>query len=136
MYYRFLNRRALAASIGGIAVLAACSGGSTFSLPNAAPGPRAGVLSTARVTAGNDLGAAPLTTTVNIAVVLKYHSQDRLDRLVAEQGDPDSPYYHHFLTPRQFAKLFGPTSVQYARAVDLLRNGGFTIDHTFANRTV
>jgi subtilase family serine protease len=135
MHYRFLNRRELTASIG-IAVLAACSGGSTFSLPNAAPFPNSGIFSTARVTACSDLGAAPLTTTVNIAVVLKYHNQDQLDRFVAEQGNPDSPYYHHFLTPRQFAKLFGPTSVQYARVVDLLRNGGFTIDHTFANRTV
>jgi len=83
-----------------------------------------------------DLGSAPSTTRVGLAVVLKYHHDEELDRLVEAQGDPASPTYHHFLTPQQFANYFAPTPSEYARTIAQLRAAGFTVDNTFPNRTV
>ncbi len=88
-------------------------------------------------TAGvRDLGPAPASVSVRVAVVLDYHHEDELDRLTEAQADPDSPLYHHFLTPAEFAAYFAATPDEYARVAAALRRGGFTITHTAPNRTV
>lgn len=88
-------------------------------------------------TAGlRDLGPAPSTVTVRVAVVLNYRHDDELDALTEAQADPDSPLYHHFLTPEQFAGYFGAKPADYARVVASLRSGGFTVTQTYPNRTV
>jgi kumamolisin len=67
---------------------------------------------------------------------LNYHHDDELDRLTEELADPDSPLFHHFLTPAEFAAYFAPSPAEYQRVVAALRRGGFTIAHTSPNRTV
>jgi subtilase family serine protease len=83
-----------------------------------------------------DLGRAPASTTVRVAIVLNYQHEAELDTLVDGQADPGSPLYHHFLRPENFREYFAPTAAEYARVVSTLRSGGFAITHTFANRTV
>jgi subtilase family serine protease len=83
-----------------------------------------------------DLGRAPASTSVRVAVVLRYHHDAELERLVEAQADPESTLYHRFLSTGQFAAYFSPTRVEYARVARALQRGGFTIAHTFANRTV
>ncbi|HEV3091674.1 MAG TPA: S53 family peptidase [Candidatus Cybelea sp.] len=83
-----------------------------------------------------DLGRAGATTRVDLAVVLKYHQEAQLDRLIEAQGTPGSSQFHHFLTPAQFARTYGPTQADYDATIAALRGAGFTITHTFANRTV
>jgi subtilase family serine protease len=83
-----------------------------------------------------DLGPAPMSQRVRIAVVLDYHHAADLDALIAAQADPRSALYHRFLTPAQFRDYFAPTAAEYGRVVGALRRGGFTITHAFANRTV
>jgi subtilase family serine protease len=39
--------------------------------------------------------------TLNITVVLGIHDQAKLDRLLAEQQNPSSSQYHHWLKPAQ-----------------------------------
>jgi kumamolisin len=82
------------------------------------------------------MGRASASTQVNLAVVLKYRNQDDLDRLVEAQADPDSGQYHRFLTQPQFVEKFGPTADQYESTIKLLKDAGFTVTHTFSNRTV
>ena len=83
-----------------------------------------------------DLGRASDATQVHVAVVLKYRNEAQLDALVEGQGDPGSAFFGRYLTPAQFARTYGPTAKDYAAAQSALRAGGFTIDHTFPNRTV
>ncbi|HEY6486215.1 MAG TPA: S53 family peptidase, partial [Candidatus Cybelea sp.] len=82
-----------------------------------------------------DLGRATDTTRVNLAVVLNYHNEAKLDQLIEAQGTPGSGSFHHFLTPPQFAREFGPTQADYDATLGQLRDAGFTITHTFTNRT-
>jgi subtilase family serine protease len=85
---------------------------------------------------GRDLGRAPSSALVQIAVVLNYHHDSELDALVEAQGDPDSAVYGHFLSPTQFRNYFSPTAAEYQRVANALVAGGFKITNTFANRTV
>lgn len=50
-----------------------------------------------------------------------------LDALIALQGDPTSPYFHHFLTPAQFRASFGPSSATVERASAILRGYGLSV---------
>jgi subtilase family serine protease len=56
--------------------------------------------------------------------------QAELDRLVAEQQDPSSPNFHHWLTPEEFGKRFGRTPEEIATVKGWLISHGFTIDET------
>lgn len=88
------------------------------------------------VTGVRDLGRAPASVRVRIAVVLNYHHDAELEWLTQAQADPDSPVYHRFLTPAQFADYFSLAPAEYGRVVSSLQQGGFKITHTFPNRTV
>jgi len=83
-----------------------------------------------------DLGPAAANARLHVGMMLQYRNERELESLVAAQGDPASPIYHHFLTSEQFAARYGPTPEQYARALVSLRQNGFTIDRTYPNRTV
>jgi kumamolisin len=82
-----------------------------------------------------DLGVAPGSTPIALAVTLKYHHADELERLIALQTNSGSPYYRHWLTSGQFDATFAPTIAEYARVTASLRHAGFTVTQTFANRT-
>ena len=105
------------------AILAACSGAGTSLAPSAGS------------TQMQDLGRATNATQVNLAVVLNYHNEAKLDQLIEAQGTPGSGSFHQFLKPQQFARQFGPTQADYDATIGQLRDAGFTITHTFSNRT-
>jgi subtilase family serine protease len=83
-----------------------------------------------------DLGRAAPSTRIDVAIVLNYHNDAELDRLVEEQTDEASPLYHRFLTPQQFARYFAPTTAEYTATIALLERAGFAITNTSPNRTV
>lgn len=93
-------------------------------------------IETGTVTGVRDLGAAPASTRVRVAIVLNYHHDAELEALTQAQADPGSPYFHRFLTPAQFDAFFSPTPAEYARVIGSLRSGGLTVTRTYANRTV
>src|SRR5580698_8196274 len=129
-----LTTRAVgAALVGGL--LSACAGTGSGFAPAGGRWPN-GLRSTSQTESIRDMGRATLTTQVNLAVVLKYRNQDELDKLVEDQTDPGSGQFHHFLSQQQFVEKFGPTADQYAATVKQLQDAGFTVTHTFANRTV
>ncbi len=74
------------------------------------------------------LGKAPSNQPVNFLVKLPLRNTAELDQLIAEQGDMNSPLYHHFLTPKQFASEFGPTAASRARVEAAMKAAGITID--------
>ncbi|HEY5426299.1 MAG TPA: S53 family peptidase [Candidatus Tumulicola sp.] len=138
MRFSFLSHRMAGAALAA-GLLAACSsggGGSTFSPSSAGNAPMSAVAAHGGTGAWTNLGAAPDSTQVDLAVVFKYRNDAKLETLVEDQADPSSGRYHRFLTPSQFAREYGPTQQAYSDAIGQLRAAGFTIGHQFANRTV
>jgi subtilase family serine protease len=54
--------------------------------------------------------------------------QAALDALVEAQQDPNSPYYHAWLTPAEFGAQFGADETQLALVTAWLTAHGFTVD--------
>jgi kumamolisin len=126
---------------------AACSGGSM--LPARAPGTaepashsaatRDEVVAAApnlRQLGVADAGAASRSTTLSLAIALRYRNQSALDRLVAQQSEPNSPLYRHWLSNAQFAARFAPSKATYRTVIGSLQRAGFRVDRTYENRTV
>jgi subtilase family serine protease len=82
------------------------------------------------------VSAAPLPGAVPLTLTLKLHHEAQLRQLIAQQANPYSPLYGHFLTVAQFRSYFAPTPAEYAATVARLRTMGFTIQRTWANRTL
>lgn len=79
----------------------------------------------------NDQGPAPATRALSrMILVLKRDpaQQAALDAFTVAQQDPQSPYYHHWLTNEEFAAHFGVSPHDLDAVVDWLRDQGFTID--------
>ena len=73
------------------------------------------------------LRAAP----VHFDVHLPLRDQAELDALLAEMQDPVSPHFHHWLSPNEFARRFGPDSKQVDRVRSALQDA-----HKDTNRAV
>lgn len=61
--------------------------------------------------------------------------QDSLGKLLAEQQDPNSPQYHKWLTPEQFADRFGLVPSDVEQIKNWLEGEGFRIDRIARSRT-
>jgi subtilase family serine protease len=83
-----------------------------------------------------DLGRAPATFPVDLAIMLPYRHDAELDQLISMQGDPGSPYYRHYLSNEQFANYFSPAPQDEARVERALQIAGFRITNSYTNRTV
>jgi hypothetical protein len=59
--------------------------------------------------------------------------EQALDALIAQLHDPQSPSYHHWLSPSQLGAQFGPASSDVATVTNWLRQYGFTINSIAAN---
>ena len=59
-----------------------------------------------------------------------------LTKFMEEQLEPKSPNFHHWLTPEQFGKLYGPSDYDIQAVTNWLQNHGFSIDQVTKGRTV
>ena len=80
------------------------------------------------------LGALPVTQRMNLSIVLPLRNQAELTSLLSSLYDPSSPKYHHFLTVKEFADQFGPTTEDYQKVLDFAGVHGFEVHGTSANR--
>ena len=86
----------------------------------------------------NDRGAvAPSFNLPVITLLLKRSAsqQAALDQLLAEQRDPASSNYRHWLTPEQYASRFGAADADIANLTGWLQSQGFTNLHVARSRT-
>jgi subtilase family serine protease len=83
-----------------------------------------------------DLGRATATQPVRVVLVLRYHHDDELKRLIQLQTAPGGIMRGRFLTNAEFAEYFSPTLPEYRTVANSLRNAGFRIDEAFDNRTI
>ena len=85
-----------------------------------------------------DLGAAPATLPMErmLLVLKRSHEQETaLRRLLDNQQDKNSPYYHKWLTPEQFGAQFGPSDADMQTITQWLQSHGFQVGAT-KGRTV
>ena len=83
-----------------------------------------------RALRSNDLGPAQAgraLTDLSLRFSMTPAQQADLDRLLAEQQDPNSPEYHQWLTPEQFGARFGLNATDMAKVSSWLTGQGFTI---------
>jgi hypothetical protein len=60
--------------------------------------------------------------------------QAAFDKMVTSQYDPDSPNFHHWLTPEQVGADFGPSDTDIATISNWLTGHGFSIDQVTKDR--
>ncbi len=64
---------------------------------------------------------------LTLEVVFALQNPAALAQLQAEQQDPSSPNYRHWLTPEEFNARFGPSPASFQAVADWLSAQGFTI---------
>jgi subtilase family serine protease len=67
-----------------------------------------------------NLGPEDQSKQITVTVWLKPHNKPALDALVRQMYDKTSPYYHQFLTLKQYKAKFGPTKKDAAAVRDFL----------------
>lgn len=85
-----------------------------------------------------DLGTAPATLPMErMLLVLKRSPQQEasLEKMLDDQQDKKSPSYHHWLTPAEFGKQFGPTHTDIQTITTWLQSHGFQVSSS-KGRTV
>ena len=60
--------------------------------------------------------------------------EQALNSLIASQQDKQSPSYHQWLTPAQYAARFGPSQVDLEQITGWLRQQGFTVNSVAAGK--
>lgn len=77
------------------------------------------------------VGKPDAASKVTFEVALPLRNVDELHALLKSLHDPDSPQFHHWLTPSQFGLRFGPDSATVARVTVALQARGLTVEtHT------
>lgn len=90
-----------------------------------------------RLAAAADMGRmSPATAMQGMTMYFQPTAQQKaaLDALVQAQQTPGSPYYHQWLTPAQYASLFGMSDADLAKVQMWLQSQGFTIDRVANSR--
>jgi len=83
----------------------------------------------------HDLGRSP-GVQVRLALVMSYRNRRQLDAFLNAPPGARSAASSRVLSAEAFRASFSPTPETYARTVALLQRAGFTVTHSFANRTV
>lgn len=76
-----------------------------------------------------DQGPVPDDTPINhrfLVLRRPQAQQDALDKFMAEQQDPASANYHHWLTPQQYGEQYGPAQSDIDTVTAWLTSHGFT----------
>lgn len=81
--------------------------------------------------------ASPSTAMSSVRLLFSRtpEQQAALDTLMADQIDPTSPNYHHWITPQEFGRRFGPADSDVAAVTAWLQSHGLQVDELPAGRT-
>lgn len=80
------------------------------------------------------LYSLPETNQLTLAISLPLRNEQALNDLLKQTYDPNSPNYHHYLTPDQFTAQFGPSRQDYDALVQFFRSNGLTVTRVYSNR--
>jgi subtilase family serine protease len=76
------------------------------------------------------LGLAAPSESVDFALHLPLQNAAELDALIENQSTPQSPLYHHFLSPAQFRARYGPSPARVQAVIGALRAAGLAASQT------
>jgi pseudomonalisin len=87
-------------------------------------------------TAANDAGPASPYGTLHLTFVLSRSPelQTSFDQLLADQQNPSSPNFHHWLTPQQIGIAYGPTDEDLDKLTIWLNNQGLSVTEVAPSR--
>ncbi|MGA2245988.1 MAG: protease pro-enzyme activation domain-containing protein [Verrucomicrobiota bacterium] len=89
------------------------------------------------ITAGlNPVSRLPESESLNLVIGLPLRNRAILTNLLSRLYDPASADFHHYLTPQQFAKDFGPTEADYQAVKAFAEAHGLTVTAVHPNRTL
>ena len=80
------------------------------------------------------LGRMAPTDRLRMGISLPLRNQKALNDLLQRLYDPTSPDYHHYLTPEQFTKEFGPTEADYQKIIHFAKSNGLEVLTTRSSR--
>ncbi len=90
----------------------------------------------AAVSSARARGTVAAQTRLNLAIGLPLRNEAQLDALLLDLSDPDSPQYHQYLQPAEFAAAFGPSEADYAALIEFAEANHLTVTATHPNRTI
>lgn len=80
------------------------------------------------------VGKVSDSTSINLVIGLPWRNRETLTNLLHDLYDPRSPNFHHYLSPKQFADEFGPSTNDYETLAAFFQARGLTIAHRHPNR--
>jgi subtilase family serine protease len=82
------------------------------------------------------IGLLPGSQRMSLALTLPLRNQAKLQSLLQQLYDPNSPSYRKFLTVQQFTQEFGPTPADYEKAIAFAQSYNLAVTNATANRLV
>ena len=82
------------------------------------------------------LQAADTSQQVQLSIGMQLRSNTDIDSFLSALYDPQSPQYHHYLTPDQFTQQFAPTDNQVQQVTNYLQGQGLTITNIAPNNLI
>ena len=82
------------------------------------------------------IGRLPSTNRLDLIIGLPLQNREALTNLLRQLYDPNSPNFHHYLTPAQFTEQFGPAQDDYDSVITFAKANGLTVTGTHSNRTL
>ncbi len=77
--------------------------------------------------------AAASNDTLQLSVALNLRNRSALNQLLADQNDPQSPEYHQYITPQEFADRFGADQATIDATVAYLQSQGLQMQSISPN---
>ena len=75
----------------------------------------------------HSIGWMPETNRLHLAIGLQVRNKEEMETLLEQIYDPASPNYHHYLTPAEFTRRFGPSVSDYESMVEFAETNGLTV---------
>jgi len=82
------------------------------------------------------VGRLPATQSLQLNIALPLRNEAKLDELLGEIYDPQSPSYHRFLSVEEFTQQFGPSQEDYDAVISFAAANGLTVTGTAPNRLI
>jgi subtilase family serine protease len=73
---------------------------------------------------------------IELSLVLRLRDQAKLEAQLKAIYDPRSPQFRHFLSPKEFSALYGPSEKDLEATLKFARDHNFTVVRTPANRAL
>jgi subtilase family serine protease len=79
-----------------------------------------------------------LMTPMHLSFILQRdpNMQAAFEQLLADQQNPASPFYHHWLTPQQIGQMYGPTPADVSSIASWATSQGLTVEDVAPSRMV